>query len=126
MRVGWVPVHGQLSHQSDVSVVLAGRVLVLQEVQVHSVNRESLPTEVVALIVLVELLQSRLQLRRRTRRGSKNYFKAQTSKATKHFEGFFQRRDRKSFELLFSVAADSTLIINGSPPRSSFSSFFVF
>lgn len=71
VRVGWVPVHGQLSHQSDVSAVLAGRVLVLQEVQVHSVNRESLPTEVVALIVLVELLQSRLQLRKRTRHGSK-------------------------------------------------------
>ena len=59
-RWGSLPVHGQLRHQRDVA--LYGRVLVLQEVQVHSVNRESLPAEVVALVVLVELLQSCLQL----------------------------------------------------------------
>lgn len=55
---GRVPVHGQLGDQCDISVVFSGRVLVLQEVKVHSVDGESLPTEVVTLIVLVQLLQS--------------------------------------------------------------------
>ena len=54
------PVHGELGHQRD--VVLRGRVLVLQEVEVHSVHGDPLPPEVVALVVFVEVLQRRLQL----------------------------------------------------------------
>ena len=63
-----IPVHGELGHQCDVCVVLGGRVLVLQEVQMHSMYCQTLSPEVVTLIVLVELLQSRLQLKRCTAR----------------------------------------------------------
>lgn len=58
-----LPVHGELSHQCDVCSVLSGCVVVLQEVEVNAVNREPLPTEIIALIVFIQLLQSRLQLR---------------------------------------------------------------
>lgn len=47
------PVHGELGHQGDVSAVGAGLVLVVEEVEVSSVDGESLPTKLVARIILV-------------------------------------------------------------------------
>lgn len=57
-----VPVHGELCHQSDVGVVRTGLVLVVEEVQVGSVNGEALSTELVTGIVLVQLQQGFLEL----------------------------------------------------------------
>ena len=54
------PVHRELGDQCH--VVLRGCVLVLQEVEVHAMHGDSLPPEVVALVVFVEILQGRLQL----------------------------------------------------------------
>ena len=54
------PVHRELGNQRH--VVLHGHVLILQEVEVHTVHRDPLPPEVVALVVFVKVLQRCLQL----------------------------------------------------------------
>lgn len=59
-----VPVHGELGHEGDIGGVRKGQELVLQEEQVDAVLREVLPAEIVAGIILVQLLQRLLQLRR--------------------------------------------------------------
>jgi len=59
-----VPVHGELGHEGDVGGVGKGQELVLQEEEVDAVLREVLPAEIVAGIILVQLLQRLLQLQR--------------------------------------------------------------
>lgn len=60
-----VPVHGELGHKGDISGVGECQELVLQEEEVDAVLREVLPAEIVAGIVLVQLLQRLLQLQHR-------------------------------------------------------------
>lgn len=61
---GAVPVHGQLGHQRHVVLLARRLVLILQEVEVQPVDCQPFPPEVVALVVLIQLLQRLLQLRR--------------------------------------------------------------
>ena len=66
---GWgpvcLPVHGELSNQGDVRVVWSGLVLVVQEVQVGSVDGETLSTELITQVVLIQLRELLLELKGR-------------------------------------------------------------
>lgn len=59
-----VPVHGELCHEGDIGGVEKGQEIILQEEEVDAVLREVLLPEVIAGIVLIQLLQRLLQLQR--------------------------------------------------------------
>lgn len=49
-----IPVHGELSNQSDVRVVSSGLILIVQEVQVGAVDGETFSPELVTQVVLIK------------------------------------------------------------------------
>lgn len=57
-----IPVHGELSDQGDVRVVRGGLILIVQEVQVGSVDGEPLSPELVTQVVLIQLRELLLEL----------------------------------------------------------------
>ena len=60
-----LPVHGELSHQGDVCVVWSGLILIVQEVQVGSVDGEPLSPELITQVILVQFWELFLELKDR-------------------------------------------------------------
>lgn len=68
-ETGWaagpvcLPVHGELSDQGDVRVVWSGLILIVQEVQVGSVDSEPFSPELVTQVILVQFWELLLELK---------------------------------------------------------------
>lgn len=62
LRPCHTPVHGELGNQGDINWVRQGHELILQEEEVNAVLCEVLPAEIVAGVILIQVLQSPLQL----------------------------------------------------------------
>lgn len=71
MRTMWwvrsfaIPVHGELSNKGNVCVVSRRLKLIVQEVQVGSVDSEALSPELIAQVILIQLRQLLLKLQRK-------------------------------------------------------------
>lgn len=65
VRASAVPVHGELSNQGNICVVSRRFELVVQEVQVGSVDSEALSPELIAQVILIQLRQLLLKLQRK-------------------------------------------------------------
>lgn len=50
-----MPVHGELGHERNISLVFTGIVLVVQEVQVCAMHSETLSPELVTWIIFIKL-----------------------------------------------------------------------
>lgn len=62
-----LPVHGKLSDQGDICVVRSRLILIVQEVQVGSVDSEPLSPELITQVVLIKLRELLLELKCRRR-----------------------------------------------------------
>lgn len=60
-----IPVHGELSYQGNVCIVSSRLELIVQEVQVGSVNSEAFSPEFIAQVILIQLCQLLLKLQRK-------------------------------------------------------------
>lgn len=50
-----MPVHGELGHKCNISLVCTGLVLIVQEVEVSAMHSETLSPELVTWVILIKL-----------------------------------------------------------------------
>lgn len=58
-----MPVHGELGHKCNISLVCTGLVLIVQEVEVSAMHSETLSPELVTWVILIKFQQSLLELK---------------------------------------------------------------